>query len=65
MYSKFYNISVHAIRVYDSADNLYDLPHPVAEPPLYVAIDVRIEMLRTLLAALVQRSSLFLCRPIA
>ena len=40
MYSKFYNISVHAIRVYDSADNLYDLPHPVAKPPLYVTTNL-------------------------
>jgi hypothetical protein len=36
------------------------LPHPVAEPSLYVAIDVGVEMLQTLLAALAHTKLSFL-----
>ncbi len=65
MYSKLCDIAAHAIRVQDSADHVYNLPHPVAQPSLYVTIDVRLEMLQKLLAIGVHATSLFFCRPTA
>ncbi len=49
MYSKFRNMAAHTIGVQDGADHVYDLPHSVAEPSFYVAVDLGVKMLQTLL----------------
>src|SRR6516162_101242 len=49
MYSKLGDIAAYIIRVEDGADHVYDLPHPVAEPSLDMAVDVCVEVLQTLL----------------
>ena len=48
---EFRNIPAHAVGVEDRPDHVDDLPHPVTEPSLYAAVDLRVVMLETLLAS--------------
>jgi hypothetical protein len=56
MNAEFRNITVYTIRIQDSADHVDNLAHPVAEPSLYMAIDVGVKMLQTLLTGCVHSS---------
>src|SRR6516164_3768439 len=49
MHAKLCDIAAHTVCVEDGADHVYNLPHPVAEPSLDLAIDVCVEMFQTLL----------------
>src|SRR5215472_10148225 len=49
MHAKLCDIAVHTVCVEDGADHVYNLPHPVAEPSLDLAVDVCVEMFQTLL----------------
>src|SRR6516162_8326248 len=59
VHSEFCNITTDTIGVEDGADHFDNLRHPVAEPSLYVAVDLGVKVLETLLASRVHAEPSF------
>ena len=63
VHPEFRYIPAHAVAVEDRPDHVDDLPHPVTEPSLDAAVDLRVVMPETLLASWGIRNLLDLLRP--